>query len=241
MTSKLKAVFVDLDNTLVDTDDASCQADSVAAEFLTGEKGVPNSKIVVETFRSLLRQSPSDPKSRLNENEYRSNHWKTALESSIDDEKRLPIVAREVYEVWRRARLEHLVPPREILDVLVRLRKEGYKLLLLTNGPSIVQWEKIRATGVSPYFDSVVVSGDCRWEKPDARIFEHSLRLVGVDACECVMVGDSLETDIRGGINAGLAGTVWKTRKGNDTYNQYVIGSLLELPGVLKQIERDTI
>uniref|UniRef100_A0A7G3AEQ3 Putative conserved secreted protein n=1 Tax=Lutzomyia longipalpis TaxID=7200 RepID=A0A7G3AEQ3_LUTLO len=75
--------------------------------------------------------------------------------------------------------------------------KAHFFLALITNGPSAAQWEKVNRLNVAKYFDCILVSGDLPWEKPDARIFHAACNLLGVQAHQCIMVGDKLETDIQ--------------------------------------------
>jgi putative hydrolase of the HAD superfamily len=57
-----------------------------------------------------------------------------------------------------------------------------------------------------------VASGDVGAAKPDARIFEHACRLLGVHPRDAVYVGDRFETDALGAAGAGLTG-VWLDRR----------------------------
>jgi putative hydrolase of the HAD superfamily len=83
------------------------------------------------------------------------------------------------------------------------------------------------------------VSEELGVAKPDARIFEYALRqLQHSDRETVVMVGDSLESDIQGGVNAGIR-TCWFNPSGavNDTAIQptFTIANLLELRDRLEQ------
>ena len=99
-------------------------------------------------------------------------------------------------------------------------------LVLLTNGASCLQREKLAASGLADRFDAVVISGDLGVGKPEAAIFRHALDLVG--ASEGVMIGDSVERDIEGALNAGLEG-VWLNRSGDPGPDVPQIASLREL------------
>ncbi|XP_034936436.1 N-acylneuraminate-9-phosphatase [Chelonus insularis] len=124
--------------------------------------------------------------------------------------------------------------------MLLELRKK-YLLGLITNGSSNAQWEKIRQLDITRYFDVVLVSGDLPWEKPEARIFHEACRILGVSPSNCIMVGDKIETDILGGIEAGLSGTVWiplsdKTRLSADEPKpNYTIKRVTDLLGILNR------
>jgi putative hydrolase of the HAD superfamily len=85
-------------------------------------------------------------------------------------------------------------------------------MVIVTNGASCLQREKLAASGLGPRFDAVVVSGDLGVRKPDASVFRHALGLVGAD--HGVMIGDSLASDIDGALGAGLD-AVWINRFGD--------------------------
>ena len=118
--------------------------------------------------------------------------------------------AGEVYEEWLKLRYLYLAISPEVSSLLWSLRQH-YLLCLITNGPSRSQWEKIERLNLRPYFDCILVSDDLPWEKPDKNIFLKACNCLGVHPSNCVMVGDKLETDIRGGINASLGATIWLT------------------------------
>jgi len=59
--------------------------------------------------------------------------------------------------------------------------------------------------GITPYFDTVIASGDIGFDKPDARIFRHCLDHLDVSPHEAVMVGDSYTNDILGALGVGMA------------------------------------
>ena len=107
--------------------------------------------------------------------------------------------------------------------------KERYPLGLLTNGPSDIQWEKIRALRFGNLFDVIVVAGDVGIYKPDVRVFEILLDRLGVDAPAALFVGDNLELDIVGAHRSGMR-TAWIRRNG--TRPKEGIAPDIELPDV---------
>ena len=106
----------------------------------------------------------------------------------------------------------------ETLVSIRRLRSEGYKVGVVTNGPPS-QWAKFEAAGIEAEFDAVSISSVVGSWKPDFAIFENAARQCGL-ALDGWMVGDSPAADIAGGIKAGLR-TIWMTRGrvwGEDSY-----------------------
>lgn len=96
----------------------------------------------------------------------------------------------------------------EAEGVLRQLRRRGYKLGLVTNGPEISQRIKAEESGMAALVDVVLISGEEKIEKPAPEIFLRAADRLGLSASECVFVGDNPQTDIRGAVNAGMM-TVW--------------------------------
>ena len=113
----------------------------------------------------------------------------------------------------------------------------GYRLAVITNGGSDIQSRRLAFSGLDRHVDALVTSSDVNIGKPDARIFDHALQRLGVSAEEAWMVGDSLESDVGGALNAGMTG-VWfnpegAARKPAQPEAHHVIASLTELEGLL--------
>lgn len=90
---------------------------------------------------------------------------------------------------------------------VLRLR-ERYTLAIVTNGPTRLQWPKVRKFDIESLVDHIVVSGDVGHHKPDPAIFEIMLARAGVDASRAAHVGDSIHSDIAGARAAGMT-AIW--------------------------------
>ncbi len=88
--------------------------------------------------------------------------------------------------------------------MLIRLKKEGYKVALITNGRHELQYKKLSLIGLRYVFDEIIVSGDVMTEKPDREIFFMMCEKLGVLPGECVYVGDNPFNDIGGAKGAGM-------------------------------------
>ncbi|XP_012285421.1 N-acylneuraminate-9-phosphatase [Orussus abietinus] len=210
----ITTILFDLDNTLIETrkgDNLTCRK---LADELTQQYGIPQeaSCKITASYLKYFRKCPDNSAFPL-------DAWRTSLWSKALGEK-YGYLAKKVYERWLYLRYYYLAPAPETISMIRQLRKT-YLLGLITNGPSNAQWEKIHKLSLQQYFDVILVSSDLPWEKPDPRIFEEACRCLGVRPESCIMIGDKLETDILGGIEVGLAGTVWiptsdKTRLSSD-------------------------
>lgn len=112
----------------------------------------------------------------------------------------------------------------ETLDYL----KEKYKLHIITNGFSESQHIKINSSGLKSYFETVIISDEHQLIKPEEKIFRLAEKLSGAAKHECVMIGDSLESDIAGALNAGWK-AIYFTENKNHSHNGMSISSLKEL------------
>ena len=93
---------------------------------------------------------------------------------------------------------------KETVPLLKELRAKGIKTGVITNGPSVLQHTKLDNSGLLPYCDIVVVSGDINIHKPDAAIFIYTADKLGLKAEECLYVGDHPVNDIEGALGAGM-------------------------------------
>jgi HAD superfamily hydrolase (TIGR01549 family) len=118
-------------------------------------------------------------------------------EPSVEEIGRFRQKYREAYQANRRATTGSI-------ETLIRLKEAGYKLAIVTNGPIKEQNDKAEAIGVSELVDRVFTSEEVGVAKPDRRVFEFALEGLDVDSGRAFMVGDNLETDIKGAMDVGI-------------------------------------
>jgi putative hydrolase of the HAD superfamily len=128
----------------------------------------------------------------------------------------------------------------DVLAVLEELRPR-YKMGLVTNGLKEAQRRRLALSGADKYMDSIAVSDEIGIQKPDSGIFEYALKEAGhTDKSTTLVIGDSLSSDIQGGINFGVD-TCWFNPKGKALSEgiipTYEIRRLTELSGILKTRE----
>ncbi len=63
---------------------------------------------------------------------------------------------------------------------------------------------KVAGTNLASYFKNVIISEVVGVNKPDPQIFHHAVELAGATIPESVMIGDSIEADIRGAMGVGM-------------------------------------
>ena len=135
----------------------------------------------------------------------------------------------------------HMFP--ETIKLLTELRSRGYSLTLITNGIARVQRGRLKATKTEDFFDRIIISEEVGSQKPDNAFFQAFFSQAGMDGDSrrhALVIGDSLSSDILGGINAGLD-TCWYNPEGKPVDPQilptYEISLLFELLSLLPPLE----
>ena len=90
------------------------------------------------------------------------------------------------------------------IEVLEYLKSKGYILSIISNGFVEVQYTKLRRSGLLSYFDYVFLSEEIGYQKPDIRFFNAVLEKLRVQPADCVVIGDNLQTDIKGAQNVNI-------------------------------------
>jgi len=160
---------------------------------------------------------------------------------------KLNVQPKELNEQFLDAMAEICKPLPGALELVTTLHKQGVKMGIITNGFAQLQEIRLQRTGFKPYFSPVVISELVGVAKPHIDIFTYALTKMDNPAPEQVlMVGDTLESDIVGGNNAGFD-TCWlnhhrdlDSRSGSKQTNTeitftYQVNSLTELLVLLCQ------
>ncbi|MBW8349220.1 HAD family hydrolase [Bacillus sp. IITD106] len=259
----IKAVFFDLDDTLLWDQKSVKEAFIATCKVAEGKHGIDVDKleesvreaashlystyetypftqmIGINPFEGLwgnfLDDEPNFKKMKEIVPTYRKDAWTEGLKKlGIDD----PEFGFELAERFPLERRNLPFVYEETFDVLNKL-KEHYRLLLLTNGSPDLQNTKLTITPeLSPYFEHIVISGGFGKGKPDPTIFEHALSLMGLEKDEVLMVGDNLNTDILGANRTGIK-SVWinrHDRERTDVVPTYEIQHLEELFPILEKL-----
>lgn len=98
---------------------------------------------------------------------------------------------------------------RAVLEALRSIVKIG----MITNGASDIQRAKIAGSGLAGYFDTILISGEEGFGKPQPEIFRLAIDRLDVDEASAVMIGDSLARDVAGAASVGIK-SIWINRSG---------------------------
>jgi putative hydrolase of the HAD superfamily len=126
--------------------------------------------------------------------------WRTLLDFKIGDE----VLSRQLS-----GKFLELLPTKKLLfphttELLNYLIEKKYVLHLITNGFEKTQWNKLSSSGLDKYFTHVITSEASNSLKPKKEIFEYAMNKAGASLKESIMIGDNLDADIQGAINAGM-------------------------------------
>lgn len=142
-------------------------------------------------------------------------------------------------EAFSRRYLVNLAMASDLLpgaaELIQRLR-QSYHLALITNGLKDVQRPRLARSKISNAFDEVAISEEMGVAKPDPQYFAAVFERIGLaDKARVLVIGDSLSSDIQGGVNFGLD-TCWYNPQGQDgsqkikaTYEIQQLGDLVDL------------
>ena len=114
-----------------------------------------------------------------------------------------------------------------------------YRLFLASNGTASVQKGRMTSANLYRFFEKVFVSQEIGFNKPSKDYFDACFaQIPGFDRDKALMVGDSLSSDIKGGINAGMR-TVWVNPghlESGSVKPDYEIEALSQLEGLLETL-----
>lgn len=120
---------------------------------------------------------------------------------------------------------------------LIRRLAGRCRLFIITNGNASVQNARFNSTSMAPLFEGVFISEELGVSKPDKRFFDLVADSIkDFDPRDALVIGDSLSSDILGGIHAGID-TCWFNRRGIDAPQDmsitYTVRSLEEVESIL--------
>jgi len=125
-------------------------------------------------------------------------------------------------------------------DELLKTLHGKYKLYIVSNGTANVQDRRLISADIGRYFEGIFISERVGFNKPAKEFFDTALGSIeGFDRDKAILLGDSLTSDILGGINAGIK-TCWFNPQGKPNNRgiipDFEIKSLSEFPKLLESI-----
>lgn len=139
-------------------------------------------------------------------------------------------LASQIDELWWECSHVQLYSDAE--PTLAGLKSKGLKLGLVSNGFKNDLDFILGELELEKWFDAVVCIESCNCAKPDKEMFLYALDMLGIEPCEAVFVGDSVEQDYDGAFGAGIRPFLID-REGKHPSHFNKIASLTELLTIL--------
>ncbi|WP_207511498.1 YjjG family noncanonical pyrimidine nucleotidase [Longitalea luteola] len=200
---KYQHIFFDLDHTLWDFETNSRQTlEDLYLSYNLASKGVHSFELFYQGY-FLHNEKLWDRfrKGFIKIDDLRwKRMWLTLLDFKIGDQNLAMDMAKRFLD---------LLPTRKTLfphtvEILTYLTNKGYKLHLITNGFEQVQHFKLKNAGIDSYFGEVITSEGSTFIKPNKEIFQYAFEKTNALPETSIMIGDNIEADIQGAINAGI-------------------------------------
>jgi putative hydrolase of the HAD superfamily len=198
-----KHIFFDLDHTLWDFDtNAKASLTDIYGEFSLAEKVTSDFDAFYQKYlhhNKILWERYQNGFITAEELKWR-RMWRTMMEFKVGDE----ILAKNIS-----ARFLEILPVKDGMfphayEILEYLKNKDYQIHLITNGFEKTQWSKIRNSKIDHFFTHVITSEASNSMKPEKEIFDFAMNQSGALLHESIMIGDNLDADIQGAMNAGM-------------------------------------
>ncbi|WP_202873131.1 HAD family hydrolase [Kribbella capetownensis] len=219
----LKGVLFDLDGTLVEQESAA----AAAVVDWAAEHGITDPDVSARWAAVSDRHYMRYQRRELTFAEQRRNRVREFLGVDVSDEH-----ADELFQGYLQRYEAGWTLFDDAVPALRRVRAAGLATVVFTNGNTDHQRFKLGRFGLSDEIDVLISSEMLPAGKPDPRAFLHALDLLQLTPSEALMVGDSLEKDVRGALAVGIDAVLV------DRYDEHAdvevrrIRSLHELSGV---------
>lgn len=195
-----KAILFDLDNTLLNYNQSEQES---MKKSITKHKILHQSGVSWDSFWMLF--SAVNTKYWEERHQRKLNHLQV-LEFSFQDtfaelgiEKHAMEVVKTYWNLFCHT-CHFEVGASEILNWI----QQKYNMGIISNGIGEAQRKRLLAGDIHHYFDSIVISDEIGYWKPDPNIFETALDQLNVDRAEVLFIGDSIKDDYQGAIQSGI-------------------------------------
>jgi putative hydrolase of the HAD superfamily len=228
--ARVKAVYFDLDDTLLGYWDASKAGLRAAFEQHPTEGKTTDDMVrawgeVFQVFSRSLKDNTPLYEAYLTSGKPTRDHQMVETLKFVDrfDQGHAERLS-EAYMIQRDSRLRLFHDAIQVLEAL----HPRFPLGLITNGPADIQNQEVDTVGIRKYMKNIFIEGEMRIGKPHREVFERAEQAVNCAPDELLMVGNSFGHDITPAIEYGWA-TVW-TRRDSDVPPSSQTGKPEELP-----------
>lgn len=237
----IKVLIFDLDNTLINYGGVTEKAWKLTCQRCVEEKkmSLDAAKLTYEIIKvnNLIWEDENKrPKGNFSFYELRKSIVKEALSHlKIENDE----IVEYIVSNYSHYKHEAVYVFEDVFDTLKELRKRGYLIVLLTNGDSAFQREKLKRFDMEKLFDGIFIDGEQGVGKPEKEAYDNVLNMFQVQPYEACMIGDHYLWEVVAPISYGLK-AIWVNRgklgmKGNENIKaDYVIKNISELLRIFK-------
>jgi putative hydrolase of the HAD superfamily len=195
-------IFFDLDHTLWDFDkNAEETLNELYHSYKLSNLGLKSATVFIETYTQNNHQLWADyhvgkiTKEALRETRFKKTFLDLGLSPAL-----IPLQFEDDYVNICPTKTNLFPHTHETLTYL----QDKYELHLISNGFKESTEYKVKNTLLTPYFKNVIISEVVGINKPDKAIFQYAVDKANATASQSLMIGDSIEADIRGALNFGM-------------------------------------
>lgn len=211
MSHKLKAIFFDLDETLIENKIPVRELFARMYFDFEEQLGAQNKELF---FTALREQAANLWGSMFDTDVAPEQQFINCFASCItttgaaSGDKALAI-GQNMFDHYQNLSSSNVVFHDGALALLTELSNRGIITGLITNGMEQIQLGKVHAMDIHNKVDHVTVSAQARAHKPHAPVFNLALDRAGVSAKHAIQIGDHATNDVAGAIRAGLGGVFY--------------------------------
>lgn len=230
--TKIKNVFIDLDDTLYDFSASSRESFKETYELLGYERFFDSFDHFMNIYTPRNFQLWEQyGRGEITKEELNAIRYSYPLEVVGVYDKEL--AARFCCEALGRIPTKNRLIPGAI--ELLEYLSPKYNLYILSNGFQELQEQKMRTSNIRHYFKELILSDHIGVNKPRPELFEYALQRTGATLDDSIMIGDMFETDIIGAYNVGLRQIYFNAKgvKPENVVPTYEVDSLLEIKNIL--------
>lgn len=225
----IKTVLFDLDDTILDFH----KAEAIALRKTLSQVGIEPTEKIIARYSEINRMHWE----KLERGELKREQVLVQRFEMLFGEVGIKQSGYETQKIYEKLlAIGHYFMPgaQELLDKLYL----QYPMYLVTNGTATVQDGRIESAGISKYFKDIFISERVGYDKPQREYFTYCFeKIPDFKSEETVIIGDSLTSDMQGGINAGIHTCWFNPRKQplkKEIPVEITITDLAEIPGILK-------
>ncbi|MES2454361.1 MAG: YjjG family noncanonical pyrimidine nucleotidase [Bacteroidota bacterium] len=198
----IKHIFFDLDHTIWDFDkNAQETLHELYLQYKLEEIGLTSADDFISTYTANNHQLWADYHvGKITKETLRAERFsRTFIQLGVHPEK-IPHQFEDDYVRITPYKKNLFLGSEKVLAYL----QQKYTLHIISNGFKESTLIKMEVSGLNPYFTNVIISEDVGVNKPDKAIFEYALDKAKARKEESIMIGDSIEADIRGAQGFGM-------------------------------------